>query len=1168
MAADIDGLPTGFQIDGNKLAAGGTQPLSEFDWNDFLSAPVPTSSDHIFTPTGAYSPAPGYSSTGIIQGDFFWDNGTEAASCPGPGDDDDTSFGESTKLDDVWDPTPANVSKKADVCSGGTAYEVVTDPGGLEHHVLYQYWTRDVHMGDMSTFLFLEGGVSGRCGDYLVEFNYDSPKNANEQAQTTVNILQWAPTGGDCLQDDGTWVSYLSDFAHDAGIGARAEGPNAPGANETFGEVAIDLTAPGLFSDDSCTAFRAGGFVTRTGEGMDPELIDYVGDSTPMVVSNCGTISISKADSDDSDASEFGYVITNGAVVHDDSLAGASDTDEPAEVLDSDDVDTSITGALSFGETHTWGPVYAGEYVIAEMIPEGAPWELWGLECTVDGETVTVVEAGVPDETAVIPVTVGGDTDCTLTNATSAVTVTKVVEGDEGETFEFDLDGDLTDAELELVGTTAGTKSEPIYYEPGTTVTVTELLGGLDWELDDVVCSDGTEGDDGEVEVTTSAGETINCVFTNLQFGSLEVTKTALGGDDTFTFDLQPLDANGDPVGAPISESVTTDEGSGKAVFDALAPGSRFSISETPTDGEWTAGKLDCTVTAAGQQGSDDIDESDFTVHPGDAISCEITNIATGTIHVTKHVVGADSTFSFTGSWLTPSGFTIETESGTKTTTFDDVLPGEYTLTEVEGDGYDGTNLVCDDANGLVVDLTATLKLEPGETITCTYTNSEWGGILVDKVALPADTGEEFGFSWHAVGDNATLFSLADETAAHPTGPIAPGDYVVSEVGAPDDWQLVSIVCTDPADDDTDPVVNGASATIHVALGEQVTCTFTNALRGGLIVDKAVAPGSPVNNGDGTWTIEYDLTVTSESNIPEDYDLEDELDFGAGIVPVTAEVTSDDGVTVNAGWDGVGDIVVATGATIPALGTHTYTVTVTADVDAELDPDAADCPVVDGEGSGFLNEASIVFWSGTDADDACAALPVSDLTITKDAPFGVDFEPAVGPTEFDYTIVVENLGPATAEDVVLEDPLPADLDFVSAVASAGTCGFDIGVGLVTCELGDLAMGETRTVTITVSIPTDYPLVEGETSFQIDNVASTSTITPESDLTNNDDDARTTVLVTLALPPEDPEDPELPTLALTGAAIGLATQLGLSLLAVGLALATMSLRRRASGRHAA
>jgi uncharacterized repeat protein (TIGR01451 family) len=1167
MAAILDDgngttIQTGFEIDGNKTHDAGDLP-DTFDWNDFLDIDM-TDGSYEFMATGPYETDDTYASTGVVDATFGFDN--DDPDCEGQ--PDDTAFPSGSVGTNPWAvPASGNLqgNDKTNGCSFGAAHEIVFD-GAVDHHILYGYWTLAANNGATTTYQLLDSGSTGRCGDYLLEFIY-----APSAGATTVRVLEWIPDSACGVSDSGTWSAVADEFPYDASVGSRAEGPLPyPTQDGSFGEYAVDLTLAGLFDDESCTAFTTSGFVTVAGGGSggtSARLEDSFG-GDPLTLSNCGTISISKADSDDSDASEFGYVITNGAVVHDDSLAGASDTDEPAEVLDSDDVDTSITGALSFGETHTWGPVYAGEYVIAEMIPEGAPWELWGLECTVDGETVTVVEAGVPDETAVIPVTVGGDTDCTLTNATSAVTVTKVVEGDEGETFEFDLDGDLTDAELELVGTTAGTKSEPIYYEPGTTVTVTELLGGLDWELDDVVCSDGTEGDDGEVEVTTSAGETINCVFTNLQFGSLEVTKTALGGDDTFTFDLQPLDANGDPVGAPISESVTTDEGSGKAVFDALAPGSRFSISETPTDGEWTAGKLDCTVTAAGQQGSDDIDESDFTVHPGDAISCEITNIATGTIHVTKHVVGADSTFSFTGSWLTPSGFTIETESGTKTRTFDDVLPGEYTLTEVEGDGYDGTNLVCDDANGLVVDLTATLKLEPGETITCTYTNSEWGGILVDKVALPADTGEEFGFSWHAVGDNATLFSLADETAAHPTGPIAPGDYVVSEVGAPDDWQLVSIVCTDPADDDTDPVVNGASATIHVALGEQVTCTFTNALRGGLIVDKAVAPGSPVNNGDGTWTIEYDLTVTSESNIPEDYDLDDELDFGAGIVPVTAEVTSDDGVTVNAGWDGVGDIVVATGATIPALGTHTYTVTVTADVDAELDPDAADCPVVDGEGSGFLNEASIVFWSGTDADDACAALPVSDLTITKDAPFGVDFEPAVGPTEFDYTIVVENLGPATAEDVVLEDPLPADLDFVSAVASAGTCGFDIGVGLVTCELGDLAMGETRTVTITVSIPTDYPLVEGETSFQIDNVASTSTITPESDLTNNDDDARTTVLVTLALPPEDPEDPELPTLALTGAAIGLATQLGLSLLAVGLALATMSLRRRASGRHAA
>jgi uncharacterized repeat protein (TIGR01451 family) len=1160
----IDTISTGFAIDGNKTATSGTP--TTFDWDDFLDVDdlttVGSDGTFTFTPTGPYVTTDGFQSTGIVDATFGWDNGElEDDECSKP---DATAFPGSVKPDDnPWPGGSANVTGKANGCSFGNAHEIITDDDGLEHHILYQYWTRLVGNGDMTTYQSLEGSDPGRCDDYLVEFNYDPAATP----PTSVQVLEWVPDLGDCsVGADGEWSAISPNFPYQAAVGIRVEGPDLPGDDETFGEMAIDLTLAGLFDEESCTAFQTTGYATRTGNDANAELGDLVGGGDPLSLSNCGTISITKEDSpaDSGDDTEFGYVITNAqGDVHDDTLTGTDGTDD---LEDLDAVDTSISGAIGFGETHTWGPVYSGEYSIEETIPSGEPWALWSLECTVDGDSYTIVDDGEPVEDAVIPVVVGQDTACVLTNATSALTVTKIVEGVETQSFAFDIDGDLTDSEIDLVGTIAGATSTPVAYAPGTSVTVTELLADLQWELTDVTCSDGTTGSDGSVTVVTEAGTTIDCVFTNLQFGSIEVTKSTVGGDGTFEFDLQPLDGNGEPDGDPITESATTDGGSGVADFGAVAPGSRFSIAESAPGGEWIAGDLVCTVTAAGAQSSSPLDESDFTVEPGDTISCEITNTATATIIVVKNVVGADSTFSFTGDWLTPDDFDIETDAGTGSQTFDDVIPGSYTLTEVPGEGYDGTNLICVDANGSTDGLTATLALDPGETITCTYTNSEWGVLVVDKVTLPEGSGQEFEFEWAPEGETATDFTLADETAAYSTGAIAPGEYVVSETSTLGGWALVDLVCTDPADDDTDPVVEGASATVHVGLGETVTCTFTNAQRGPLTFDKVVAGGSPVNNGDGTWTIVYDLTVTSESNIPEDYDLEDELDFGAGIVPVTAGVTSDDGVTVNAGWDGVGDTVVATGATIPALGTHTYTVTVTAEVDPVLDPDAADCTVVDGEGSGFLNAGSVEFWDGTATDDACAALPISDLAITKDAPFSVDFEPAVGPTQFDYEIFVENLGPDTAHDVVLEDPLPADLDFVSATGTDAVCGFAAGV--VTCELGDLAVGESRTVTITVSIPVDYPLADGETSFQIDNVATTSTITPESDVTNNEDDAATTVLVTLPLPPEDPEDPELPTLAITGAAIGLATQLGLSLLAVGFAFAAMSLRRRASGRHAA
>lgn len=62
-----------------------------------------------------------------------------------------------------------------------------------------------------------------------------------------------------------------------------------------------------------------------------------------------------------------------------------------------------------------------------------------------------------------------------------------------------------------------------------------------------------------------------------------------------------------------------------------------------------------------------------------------------------------------------------------------------------------------------------------------------------------------------------------------------------------------------------------------------------------------------------------------------------------------------------------------------------------------------------------------------------------------------------------YTLLVSNAGPDSAAGVLLNDPLPANVSFVSALASQGTV-YD-SAGVVVGQLGELAAGSTATVTI-------------------------------------------------------------------------------------------------------
>ncbi|MBN1285424.1 MAG: DUF11 domain-containing protein [Anaerolineae bacterium] len=82
----------------------------------------------------------------------------------------------------------------------------------------------------------------------------------------------------------------------------------------------------------------------------------------------------------------------------------------------------------------------------------------------------------------------------------------------------------------------------------------------------------------------------------------------------------------------------------------------------------------------------------------------------------------------------------------------------------------------------------------------------------------------------------------------------------------------------------------------------------------------------------------------------------------------------------------------------------------------------------------------------------------ADLVVTKTAAPEV----VVG-TELVYTITVTNNGPdAASADVLLSDALPAGVTLVSVTPSVGTCDDTIA-----CNLGQLAVGASATITVTV-----------------------------------------------------------------------------------------------------
>ncbi|MEX2135216.1 MAG: DUF11 domain-containing protein [Acidimicrobiia bacterium] len=109
-----------------------------------------------------------------------------------------------------------------------------------------------------------------------------------------------------------------------------------------------------------------------------------------------------------------------------------------------------------------------------------------------------------------------------------------------------------------------------------------------------------------------------------------------------------------------------------------------------------------------------------------------------------------------------------------------------------------------------------------------------------------------------------------------------------------------------------------------------------------------------------------------------------------------------------------------------------------------------------------------------------------------------------------YEVTVSNNGPELAENVVVTDTLPATLTYVSATPAVGSCSHAAGV--VTCELGDLAVGGSVLITIVV----ETEAVGEITDFSPLNVVEVSSDTEETNLENNVDDEETNIIEVLSL----------------------------------------------------
>ena len=552
-------------------------------------------------------------------------------------------------------------------------------------------------------------------------------------------------------------------------------------------------------------------------------------------------------------------------------------------------------------------------YTVDETVPAG--YRLTDIDCDGSSDDQDATNLDGIDRGAVVKVAAGEDVTCEFTNTKDAtIKIAKVnVGGPEDDQFAFDASSDFGARSVTYAldaddkwSMTGGQTQElsgvvPNAGHAGRDYSVKELvpehyrLTAIECDGDNTGKADpaGFTGDAAAADIVVAPGATVLCTFTNTRNAKVTIVKEVVGAPAAdagkkFAFTAaDELGANAQPAGP---KSFVLGDGEHQDYLELIPnspTGDGYGVSE-----DVPAGYRLTSIECDGENGSTSVSdakgvdpEATIKVAAGEHVTCTYTNTKDSSITIRKEAVGGEEgdSFGFSASdgladagrttadpMLVEGGFTLEDGESQG---FAGVVPdgdGAYTVTEDVPAGWRLTKIACDDddstdesSNAGLEGHTATVKLDAGEDVVCTFTNTRNATIKVTKVVEGGDDGDRFAFdASSAFGSSGTSIPLgAGETwslgagdtqtfaNAQPNDYDGGPEYAVAETGAPDGYRLTRIDCsneasTNVADADglTDP------ATIVAAPGETVECTFTNTKRGTIEIEKQTDPDEADEN--------------------------------------------------------------------------------------------------------------------------------------------------------------------------------------------------------------------------------------------------------------------------------------------------------------------------------
>ncbi|WP_157802972.1 prealbumin-like fold domain-containing protein [Compostimonas suwonensis] len=487
----------------------------------------------------------------------------------------------------------------------------------------------------------------------------------------------------------------------------------------------------------------------------------------------------------------------------------------------------------------------------------------------------------------------------------------------------------------------------------------------------------------------------------------------------------------------------------------SILPGQKYELSEAGGPSGYEQTSLECKVGVNGSYAP----ATSVTANALDDVYCLFVNTEKPTtLKLVKKVSGADTPAT---NWiLSGTGGTQSIGGAGGTNGFVTVKAGvDFTLSEQPVAGFSGAGefghsaWVCDNGYGTLTGGKLP-GLAVGQNVTCEITNT-LNPVVPTITKTAHDPVANADGSWTIVYDiavtnpssvKATDYALSDtlkfggDIVVNSADVLKPGSTTPVAIAATGANELAA-AGTALAPSTTAIYVVTVNATVEPGAFTKTPSTLeclpgSTPAAGGFLntavlthngtttpAEDCVEPvvpsfsktaGDVVDNGDGTWNVNYTLTVTNPSGTTGVvYDLSDTPHaLPAGTTLTNATVAPIDSAPAPNAVPafGPGSPAINTAVVLPASTTHSYTVTLTVAVSSSADPATLVC--APGTSNGIVNDGTVLSGNQTLDDGDCATIPLPKITHTKTLD-GPAHQNEDGSWTIGYLVTVTNSGATT-----------------------------------------------------------------------------------------------------------------------------------------------------------